>query len=70
MYVAGMTGYSEKYIDNEAKEKFFNTTSKNPISLEEAFEVVTKHESNLKSLEKHPNALYGGRLYSKNHKRK
>lgn len=67
--VADMTGYSEKYIDKEAKAQFFGETPDNPIPLEEAF-LITKEKPNLESLEKHPQPLYSPRLLRPNRKRK
>lgn len=64
-----MTDYSETYIDNAAKDTFLGDRPENPITLEEAF-LITKQESNLKSLEKHPDPLFNSRFLTRNHKRK
>lgn len=67
--VAGMTGYSETYIDKAAKAKFLGETPDKPIPLEEAFQITT-YESNLESLKNHPDPLYNPRLLRPNRKRK
>jgi len=68
-YVASMPDYSESYIDKEAKERVLGNMSDKPLSLEEAV-LITKEESNLKSLKKHPKPLYGANLYGEHYKKK